>query len=382
MPFYWKIKYMEDHKERNRLIENIEKLRKKLNNEMPVKTRNKTLVLGTWNIRNFDDNRFMNGPRMEESFYYIAEIISKFDILAVQEINEDLTPINKVMDILGPDYRYMLTDITEGRAGNKERLGFIYDRSKVNFKGVAGEIVLSDRKLIESMGKERQFSRTPYACSFQSGWFKFMFATVHIYFGEKSGEKFKRRVDEIKTIAEFLAKRSEKEDDNYILVGDFNIEDFDDKTFDALEKNGFEVYKNREGSNKKQNKFYDQISYKERKNEVRLIDSDRSSGVFNFFENCLFTGDDFDAYELKLKEVIDKKILSIEEKLKKQDDPEKRQKLHVSIDKLKETKSDPHKLKKYYQDEWITYQMSDHFPLWIELEIDFTEDYLDSLKTI
>lgn len=29
--------------------------------------------------------------------------------------------------------------------------------------------------------------------------------------------------------------------------------------------------------------------------------------------------------------------------------------------------------------EWKTYQMSDHLPLWIEFDINFSEDYLKSL---
>lgn len=382
MPFYWKIKYLRNAEKKNRLIKHLGKLREKIKAEMPVKTRNNTLVLGTWNIRNFDDNRFMEGPRMEESFYYIAEIVSRFDILAVQEINEDLTPINKVLDILGPDYEYMLTDITEGRAGNQERLGFIYDRSKVKFKGIAGEVVLPDKKLIEGMGTERQFSRTPFACAFQSGWFKFMFATVHIYFGEGKGPKFELRVKEIETIAQLLAERADKEDYNYILVGDFNIEDFEDRTFDALEENGFKVFKNKVGSNKKQTRFYDQISFKERKDEVRLIQSDRSFGVFNFFDDCLFTPEDFDMYKAELEETIDKKIKLAQAELKKEDDPSEKQKIQKSIEKLEKTKSDPKELKTYYQSKWITYQMSDHFPLWVELEIDFADDYLESLKKV
>jgi len=33
----------------------------------------------------------------------------------------------------------------------------------------------------------------------------------------------------------------------------------------------------------------------------------------------------------------------------------------------------------YYKTYWRTYQMSDHLPMWIEFEIDFSEKYLKSL---
>ena len=42
-------------------------------------------------------------------------------------------------------------------------------------------------------------------------------------------------------------------------------------------------------------------------------------------------------------------------------------------------RTNPAKAEHYYADEWRTYQMSDHYPLWVELDIDFTEDYLDRL---
>jgi hypothetical protein len=35
-----------------------------------------------------------------------------------------------------------------------------------------------------------------------------------------------------------------------------------------------------------------------------------------------------------------------------------------------------------YFEQWRTWQMSDHTPLWIELKIDFTDDYLDRLARL
>ncbi len=34
---------------------------------------------------------------------------------------------------------------------------------------------------------------------------------------------------------------------------------------------------------------------------------------------------------------------------------------------------------KYYTNTWRTFQMSDHYPLWVELKIDFSKDYLKKL---
>ena len=97
--------------------------------------------------------------------------------------------------------------------GNGERMTFVFDKRKVWFKNIAGEIVLSRTKLISenieledgvTKAYERQFSRTPFLVSFQSGWFRFDVCTVHIYFGAESGEKLKRRIKEIDSIANSL----------------------------------------------------------------------------------------------------------------------------------------------------------------------------------
>ena len=111
MPSYWRLKYVKPASEKRRIITNLEKLRKQLANELPQKTAEHTLLLGTWNIRNFDDNRFKNGPRLDESMWYIAEIISAFNILAVQEVCEDLKPLDEVMKLLDPAYDYIITDL-------------------------------------------------------------------------------------------------------------------------------------------------------------------------------------------------------------------------------------------------------------------------------
>src|SRR5262245_66227872 len=79
-----------------------------------------SLLLATWNIRDFDSNKFGWGPRLPETFYYLAEMISCFDLVAVQEVNEDLGPFRKVMRLLGREWDYIVTDVTEGSGGNGE----------------------------------------------------------------------------------------------------------------------------------------------------------------------------------------------------------------------------------------------------------------------
>ena len=62
-----------------------------------------SLLLATWNIRDFDSNKFGHGPRLQESLHYLAEIISHFDLIAIQEVNRDLSPLRKLLSLIGPN---------------------------------------------------------------------------------------------------------------------------------------------------------------------------------------------------------------------------------------------------------------------------------------
>ena len=317
MPYYKPLKNV-SIVDRKRTVAGIQRLRQQLTEvNFPKKKTSESLILGTWNIRNFDDNRFNYGPRLTESLYYIAEILARFDIVAVQEICDDLGPLDRLMGLLGRQYDYILTDVTDrSLGGNDERLGFIYDRNKVKFKGVAGEIVLPDKMLIGASGENRQFSRTPFGVEFQSGWFKFQMATVHIYYGKesKNSPEYQRRVDEIDTVAKYLAREAKKKDANQVLVGDFNILAPGSAGFNALEKNGFTIVQNKMGSDREQTKFYDQISFLSRRDELQLMEPDRDDRVFQYFDS-VFRPQDFAAYQPVLKKIIKAKLKDAQDAL-------------------------------------------------------------------
>ena len=110
--------------------------------------------LATWNIREFPSGKF--GERLDESYYYIAEIISHFDVIAIQEVREDRENLDRVMKILGRNrWDYIATDVTESPAGNRERMVFVFNTDKVRFRDVAGEITLSGKERITYPHEER-----------------------------------------------------------------------------------------------------------------------------------------------------------------------------------------------------------------------------------
>jgi len=102
----------------------------------------KFVRIATWNIREFDSTSY--GKRSRESKVYIAEILSQFDLIALQEIRRDLQALEDIIYLLGPNWDYIATDVTEGSSGNKERMAFLYNKNKVWFNNVAGELTLPD----------------------------------------------------------------------------------------------------------------------------------------------------------------------------------------------------------------------------------------------
>ncbi len=349
MPFYFPISNNFSPDESQRSAINLLKLRKQLRDEVPSRTMNDTLLLATWNLRDFDSNKFGHGPRLKESFFYIAEIISAFDLIALQEVNKDLSGLNIIMRILGPEWDYITTDGTEGASGNGERMTFIYDTRKVSFQKIAGEVVLPFNKTIGG----QQFARTPFMVAFQSGWFRFNICTVHIYYGEDRGELLQRRIAEIDTIAAFLSKRADDEAANYIILGDFNIVSPEHQTMQSLKKHGFIIPEGLSPSNMLMDKYYDQIGFKSREGQVKF---GGRAGVFNLYKT-LFGGSERLAYYPLMKN---------------------RGQLECGPDGAAQ---DTEKNKDYYLGIWRTFQMSDHLPMWVELKIDFSDEYLQKIVT-
>lgn len=372
MPFYnhlrWKIKDAED---KRRTVGNLIRLRDQLDSQIPPKDAEDNLLLATWNIRDFGkplNKRRGWGPRMPESWFYIAEIISRFDFVAVQEVNA-LKEWEYVMDILGTDWDYIATDATDPElGGNGERMTFVFDKRKVLFQNIAGEIVLPPSYLIsrtelevkgDSITAGNQFKRTPFIASFQSGWLKFDICTVHLYYGAASGSKLKARIEEIGKIASYLSTRADRalgEDRALILLGDFNIVSAEHKTMQALTSNGFVVPKVLQENPTTETKMhYDQIGFKTKPEVIEYIESRsknplaKNAGVFPIFEQ-MFTDEQFPEYADFVR-----KNTSAGKKA-------------ASDEKLLET----------YRS-WRTYQLSDHFPMWVRLQTDAAGAYLKRL---
>jgi endonuclease/exonuclease/phosphatase family metal-dependent hydrolase len=241
---------------------------------IPAKKIGRNLLIATWNIRAFGDLSRVwtsgqeDSPRRDlSSVKYITEIVSRFDVIAVQEVKANIRAFRDMIKLLGNNWNFILTDVTAGSAGNGERMAYVFDTRRVNLSGLASEIVVPQEWLKE-IGKDalrEQFVRSPYAVSFRSESKTFILVTLHIIYGEKSPD----RTAELKGIARWLndwASDINAYDHNLIALGDFNIDkrgDLLDKTFLA---EGLHVPPalQAEGATRSifnKDKYYDQIAW-------------------------------------------------------------------------------------------------------------------------
>ncbi len=229
-------------------------LRQSLDEVVPAKRLDRNLLVATWNLRAFGGltEDWQAGPDASPkrdlwSLLTITEIVSRFDVVAVQEVRGNIKALRHMLKALGPDWSFILTDVTKGTAGNDERMAFVFDARRVKPSGLAAELVLPPEwggQAIDERARTRQFARTPYAVSFASigrGYSAtFILVTLHVLFGSKSAD----RVHELEAIAQWLAAEARDinaYDQNLIALGDFNIDRVGDPNYEAFVSTGLRI---------------------------------------------------------------------------------------------------------------------------------------------
>ncbi len=320
--------------------------RKRRDLAIPPKTDGQ-LLLATWNIREFDSESY--GRRSEEAMLYLAEIISRFDLVAVQEVRRSLYALDHLRGILGEDWQYIVTDLVEYRAGgNYERMAYLFDTRTVKFRGLAGELTLKPVKKADGTYESFRFARDPYVVGFHSGWFRFCLVTVHILWGQSTAE-YPARVREINAVAEAVHDRAQSPhawSDHHILLGDFNIFKTEHETFEALVEHGFRIPAALQElpSNVMRTKHYDQIAFMTQ-SLGKLIDEESvHCGVFDVF-SVVFKDKDESVYADDFAGYVE-------------DDQESAETYRM----------------------WRTHQISDHLPMWVQLRTDHAEEYLGAYR--
>lgn len=270
------------------------------------------LLLASWNIANLGVQKRTAGAQK-----VIAHILKRFDLVAVQEINDNYRQFTEIVEQMGPAYDFVMSDT----AGNDERLTFVYNANKVVPGQLFGEIALRPREYPRRDVKvhyrqSRQdkvqtfkdmrftpFDRNPFIGSFSCGEVDLVLANVHLYFGafqkssnEKKRMKYARRVLEIFALAKWASDRSSGGnawDKDIVLLGDMNVPNMSDNeaTINALEQfswRAIDLYESGlastnsltriGGSNLGNDKTYDQIAFAPTALRNRVM----SHGVYDF----------------------------------------------------------------------------------------------------
>lgn len=290
---------------------------------IPPSKLDETINIATWNIREFGKKK-----RKQASIHYIAEVIGQFDLVSIIELRDDLTDLAQILPILGPYWKVVYSDMIPDDGGNRERLAFIYDERAVQFTGLAAEVSPPRQKRGFEYVSDDSFWRAPYMASFQSGNFDFVVLIAHIRWGDTVAS----RAAELARLADWIeAKRLEKskEDKDLIVMGDFNIDKNSGALWDAITKHGLRIPKPLQqgdfGTNLARNKRYDQIFH----HPVYPENFASKAGVLNFFP-----------------------------------DP-------GIVDELYEGEA--------LSKEKFTFEMSDHLPLWAQINVDIDGFELDAI---
>jgi endonuclease/exonuclease/phosphatase family metal-dependent hydrolase len=207
------------------------------------------LLIGTWNLRRFGSLTLKwtagdrDSPKRDlAALRAICEIISRFDVMAIQEVTGDLRALRALMNYLMPDWSFLMTDMTLGAAGNSERMAFVFDNSRLNPSGLACELVVPPEWMndVSPDALKTQFARSPYAVSFIRKKETFILTVLHVTYGQGAAS----RIPELHGIARWMAdwaNRSTKWHHNLIVLGDFNIDRKGDAAWNAFTSTGLTV---------------------------------------------------------------------------------------------------------------------------------------------
>ncbi len=254
--------------------------RSKEGRQIPDKTPGR-LLLATWNIANLGVQ-----ARRDCDYQVIAELVSWFDLVAVQEVNDNLRGLRAVQACLPDTWKVVFSD----KAGNDERAAFLYDSAKVRLLDMIGEVAIPPRwkHVIKVPGSTQTFDgfdRNPYLAAFQSGAMNLVMVNVHLYYGGDTSIQKNRRFMEALAVARWADLRRTSPNaysENIIILGDFNLEKVgqDDAIWKMLNARGLHLAPHSTfvgGSNIRDDRAYDQMAF-----FPGVGDRLESSGVFDF----------------------------------------------------------------------------------------------------
>ncbi|MCA9550715.1 MAG: hypothetical protein KC933_11820 [Myxococcales bacterium] len=234
-------------------------------------------VLASFNIRKLGKQ----SARSEACWDFLAKVCRRFDLLAVQEVMEDLGGFWHLKREMGREFALIVSDTTgvfPGEQGLGERLGFVYNWSMVSRRELATDITYDRSKILDTLARQGPeivvalsgyaaelkaweaadaayrrkeltkrpkkpefkvelptfltFIRSPFCVAFEVNGFpstkpyKFLAINAHLYFGNYVED----RRQEFQALMQWILQRMQGDDGtgypDLFLLGDLNL-DFD-----------------------------------------------------------------------------------------------------------------------------------------------------------
>lgn len=299
------------------------------------------LIVANWNLQGFGQT-----SRHPEFHYYIAEVMSAFDLIVIQEVRRSIKELQILINILGNNWSYVINDVTEGTSGNRERSAIVYDKRRTDFNGFSGELVVNGGP---------QIARTPHITGFLSAWKHFSIINVHLPPKKSAADERKKELELILKTMKPKLKTKGLGYENIILSGDFNFyPDKDDDSIRLLADFGFEQIKKLENADTtlgKDELTYDRMFIRRDKYfEVAQDESGQENGGAVEFKT-LFKND-----------------LAIYKEMARKD--------YLSRDSSRVFRESRYEI--YFWKDWLSRQMSDHYPIWFEMKTDSSVKYLET----
>jgi hypothetical protein len=109
-----------------------------------------SVLLASFNIRKPGSA----SKRNKDTWKFLADVCRRFDLLAVQEIMDDLSGLRKLQELMGPEFSLIVSDKTgafPGEPGVGERLGYIFNRLIVRRTEIATDISYDRPKVLNTI---------------------------------------------------------------------------------------------------------------------------------------------------------------------------------------------------------------------------------------
>ncbi len=218
---------------------------------LPIRRKN-SFVIGSFNIRKLGKK----DSKSDGSWEMLAKISRRFDLLAIQEVQDNMDGLKKLRGMLGRKYGMVASDITGRPPGGRslaERLAFLFRWDRVERTEIASDISYDRSSVIDTLLREWDgiqrainaklagnaryvrlptfltFIRQPSCVTFRikgadgAKPYEFMAINAHLLYGRYAAERYM----EFQALIKWLEYRAATEHSycrDMLLLGDLNLD--------------------------------------------------------------------------------------------------------------------------------------------------------------